>query len=51
MAWADAGSATSTRTDSAVPPEATMPAATAAALSSAMSATTTDAPAAARASA
>ena len=51
MAWADAGSATSTRTDSALPPEAAMPAATAAAFSSAMSATITEAPAAASASA
>ena len=51
MARADSGSATSTWIDSAVPPEAVMAAATAAALSSAMSATITEAPAAASASA
>ena len=51
MARAESGSATSTRIDSADPPDGRMDAATSAAFSSAMSATITEAPAAASASA
>src|SRR5665213_366815 len=51
MAWAEAGSATSTATARAEPPDERMPAATTSALAASMSATTTEAPAEALAAA